>query len=137
MFDIDFLTKADTSAAAKIEHECLDTAWSENQISNLPENAFYLVARQGNAVFGIASAYCVFDECQIMNIAVSPKFRRMGAGKALIERIFDLGREKGCSVFVLEVAEGNSGAISLYERCGFEKAGKRTGMFVMVKSFEF
>lgn len=134
MFEIDFLSKCDISRSAEIEKKCLDTAWSENQISNLPDGAVYLVAREDGEILGIASMYCVFDEGQIMNIAVDPNFRRRGIGKALLELLCEIAFERKCVSIVLEVALDNENAILLYEKCGFEKAGKRKGFFVMVKA---
>lgn len=133
MSEIDFLTERDIPRAAEIEKKCLDTAWSENQISSLPEGAVYLVAREEGEILGIASMYCVFDEGQIMNIAVDPVFRRRGVGKSLLDRLCKIAVERKCVSLVLEVALDNESAISLYEKCGFEKAGKRKGFFVMVK----
>jgi len=61
-------------------------------------------------------------EREILNIAVSPEFRRMGIATALIHSIED------AEVF-LEVRESNRVAQKLYENLGFEDVGRRPGYY--------
>jgi ribosomal-protein-alanine N-acetyltransferase len=123
------LEKGDILAASNIEKNCLSTAWSEAQLSNLPENATYLVALCDRIVCGIGSMYCVFDDCEIMNIAVSDDFRKKGVGSAILEKLIYVATEKGCQTITLEVAENNESAIALYEKFGFAEVGKRKGFY--------
>ena len=119
--------------AAQLEQECLHTPWSEAQISNLPENACYIGAFE-DTLCGIGSAYFVLDECQIMNIAVLPQYRRQGIGIGIIEELTKKSLEKGCGQIFLEVAEDNFSAISLYEKCGFNAVGKRKNFYGSVSA---
>lgn len=115
--------------ASEIESLCLNTAWSEEQIANLPKNAIYLAAFEGKAMCGIASVYTVLDEGQIMNVAVLPEYRRKGIALKLMKALITTLAEKGCEIITLEVAENNLSAISLYEKCGFTAVGKRKGFY--------
>lgn len=119
----------EAESAATLEKECLHTAWTAEQIKDLPAQAIYLGAFQGDALCGILSAYTVADEVQIMNLAVSPRFRRQGIAKALMDEIINNAKAKNCFNVTLEVAENNISAIALYEGYCFSAVGKRKGFY--------
>lgn len=123
------LKQEEAFLAAKIEKECLDTAWSETQIVNLPENAYYVGAFENNTLCGVASVYFVAGEGQIMNVAVSEEHRRKGIGSGLINNIIEKALQIDCTIITLEVAENNISAISLYKKCGFASVGKRKNFY--------
>lgn len=116
------LTKDKIPAAAVLEKECLDTAWSENAISEFlsSDTAVYLYCETEGVLSGILSATLLFGEAEIENIAVSPDFRRMGIGKDLVNAL----KEKCEKIFLL-VKEDNYGAIAFYASMGFVKTGVR------------
>ncbi len=123
------LQQGEYASAAKLEQECLNTAWSEDQIANIPENAYYIGAFDGNELCGIGSAYFVLDECQVMNIAVSPQYRKKGVGTRIMNEIINKSLEKNCEFISLEVAEDNISAIALYEKSDFVAIGKRKNFY--------
>jgi ribosomal-protein-alanine N-acetyltransferase len=58
-----------------------------------------------------------------MNVAVNPTNRREGIARRMLERLFD---EAGAEArYTLEVRTSNHGAIAMYERFGFQRAGHR------------
>ena len=116
------LTKDKIPAAAVLEKECLDTAWSENAISEFlsSNTAVYLYCETEGILSGILSATLLFGEAEIENIAVSPDFRRRGIGKDLVNAL----KEKCEKIFLL-VKEDNYGAIAFYASMGFVKTGVR------------
>jgi ribosomal-protein-alanine N-acetyltransferase len=58
-----------------------------------------------------------------MNIAVAPEQRRLGIARRLLEHLFE---EAGPDArYTLEVRTSNHGAIAMYERFGFRRAGHR------------
>jgi ribosomal-protein-alanine N-acetyltransferase len=123
------LKLGEEARASEIEHECLSTAWSEEQIKNLPEYAVYLGAFEDEKMCGIGSMYVLFDEAQILNVAVSEKFRKRGIGKKILDVLLKTAEEKGAKTITLEVAQDNLNAISLYEKCGFSAVGVRKGFY--------
>ncbi len=124
-----FILKGEEKKASEIEKECLDTAWSESQIASLPENAFYLVADCGDDLCGCASVYCVADEGQIMNIAVSEKYRKNGIGKGLMDKLEQECKKRNCQFISLEVAVDNIAAVALYKKSGYAEVGRRKGFY--------
>ena len=61
------------------------------------------------------------DEGRIFSLAVKEKYRRLGIGRSLLEKIMSVLEEKGVKRIRLEVKEDNIIAQTLYERMGFVK----------------
>ena len=55
----------------------------------------------------------------IHDLTVSPKFRRQGISKKILELIEQLARQLGCCKITLEVLQGNRIAMELYSKVGF------------------
>lgn len=77
----------------------------------------FLVARQ------------VASEWELENIVVSPLERRKGIGKSLLEGLLSAARDAQSESVFLEVRESNHPARRLYEKAGFERAGRRKGYY--------
>lgn len=118
-------------ALSEIEKLCFSRAWSreslESEIDN--ENALFLVAHSENEVLGYVGCIFVLGEGSITNVAVSPKFRRMGVGDALISALLKNANEMGAQTLFLEVRESNKPAQSLYAKHGFENCGLRKNFY--------
>jgi ribosomal protein S18 acetylase RimI-like enzyme len=65
----------------------------------------------------------------IDNIAVDSKFRRQGAGRALMERAIAWAKEKGFPGIMLETQNNNVAACKFYESCGFKLRGFDTHLY--------
>jgi ribosomal-protein-alanine acetyltransferase len=61
------------------------------------------------------------EECEILNLAVSPDFRRLGIGRALVISLLESLR----GAIFLEVRVSNPVAIGLYKSLGFQEVGRR------------
>ena len=129
MYNFRRIQKGEEASAAILEKESLRTAWSEKQISEIPENCVYLVCENGGEICGIASIYLVFGEGEIMNIAVSQKHRRKGLAFGLMSALEKEALDKNCENIILEVAVDNLSAISLYKKCGYAPVGTRKGFY--------
>ncbi|HEY0308975.1 MAG TPA: N-acetyltransferase [Acidobacteriaceae bacterium] len=64
-------------------------------------------------------------QAEIENLAVAATARRRGVGSALCRAALQRLQEEGAETVELEVRAGNSGAVELYSRLGFETAGIR------------
>ena len=131
MADCRFLTLYDVKSAAQIEESALTTAWSEKQIEETlgNENALYLVAKEDGNIVGIASAYNVLGDAEILNIAVKEEYRGRKIGKLLLNSLIGELKSRNASRITLEVAEDNERAISLYEKNGFEPVYRRKNFY--------
>lgn len=60
---------------------------------------------------------------ELDRVAVAPDARRGGVGRRVVEAALADAAAHGVEVVVLEVRGDNHGAIALYERCAFTRAG--------------
>jgi ribosomal protein S18 acetylase RimI-like enzyme len=67
----------------------------------------------------------------VTGLAVDPQFEGRGAGRALMEALIELARERGGRRMTLRVFATNERAQRLYERLGFEVEGVLRGEFMV------
>lgn len=117
-------------AIAELEKLCFSEPWSEKALREELSNpdAFFIVAQVDGEVAGYGGMHTPWGDCYIDNIAVFPKFRKMGVGDAIVKALCQKARELG-EFISLEVRASNKKAISLYEKNGFEKAGVRKNFY--------
>lgn len=72
------------------------------------------------------------DQTPELSIAIKENFRNRGLGTALMTKLFDLLREKGCQQVSLSVDQKNK-ALHLYLRLGFETITSEGTAFTMKK----
>ena len=132
-FDETVVMKADKTKAsqiAELEKECFSLPWSKKTITEAMDNGtLFFVAQKGEKTVGYIGISIILDEGYITNIAVTKKERKKGVGTALLERVFAEARDNNLSFISLEVRESNNKAISLYEKFGFKKEGKRKNFY--------
>ncbi len=118
-------------AVAELEKECFSTPWSKQALTEelLNPNARFLTVLSGEKIAGYLGLYEIAGECYITNIAVFPEFRRMGAADMLLSCAESDALRRGCAFISLEVRQGNSPAISLYRKNGYELAGTRKNFY--------
>lgn len=86
------------------------------------------IALDGDAPVGIAAGYIAADAPNVVNLVsmwTSSTHRRRGIGGKLVARVEEWAKSVGVPVIQLHVTEGNTAAIELYKRCGFEFTGER------------
>lgn len=84
-----------------------------------------LLLQEGEAA-GFVLARIADDEAELLSIAVSPKARHQGFGRALLLAMCEHLGGRGVKSLFLEVASDNYAACRLYESIGFARLGKRT-----------
>ena len=128
---IEKMTSAHIEEIAKLEKECFSTPWSEDGLKSELDNNFarFFVAFSEEKIAGYIGSHNVLGEVYITNVAVFPEFRRNGVGKALVEFLVNDMKAENAEFVTLEVRKSNQNAISLYEKCGFEKVGERRNFY--------
>ena len=81
------------------------------------------VAELDGAIVGSAGLEQVTPGLLRLGMAIVKEHRRKGLGARLVRQCLDHAKAQGAHKVVLEVWPHNSGAISLYERFGFEQEG--------------
>ncbi len=129
--EIRTLALSDLSDIEEIEHRSYETPWSRSMFAGelAKPASLCLGAFEGEQLGGYLIVSRYVDAWHIMNIAVSPDFRRRGIATALLERLFELTDDRSRRGYTLEVRVSNDGAIRLYERLGFTARGIRRGYY--------
>ena len=121
------MTAADVAQIAELEKVCFSDPWSEKSIASELENdlSVWLVAVEGETVAGYVGSQSVLGETDMMNIAVSPDYRRRGIGEKLVTELVTQLKAGGNRSLMLEVRASNTPAQKLYEKLGFQMVGRR------------
>ena len=116
---------------AELEKICFADPWSEKSVASELENplSYWLVALEGNAVAGYVGSQTVLGETDMMNVAVSPEFRRQGVAEALIQALIGGLKKRESHCLTLEVRDSNAPARALYEKLGFLEVGRRKNYY--------
>jgi len=118
------LTLADLEAihAEAFDGPATGRAWTQAEFAAL-------VGQPGVFVLGDLHGFIlirvVVDEAEILTLAVRPVARRLGLGLNLIRAAGALAAGMGATRLLLEVAKDNLAARALYDRAGFDVAGRR------------
>ena len=131
MIEIRTMELQDVPQIAELEKVCFSDPWSEKSIISELDNPLscWLVAVSGEQVVGYVGSQTVLDGSDMMNIAVSPDFRRKGIAESLIEALISFLRERGSRCLILEVRASNVPAIALYGKLGFLEIGRRRNYY--------
>lgn len=128
---INRMNQEDIASVVRLEQMIFSDPWNEAMLkaSLESQHEIYFTAKEGERLIGYAGLSFVIPEGEIHRIAVDPLFRRQKAGAALMEELVISARRLGITDILLEVRYGNLAAVSLYECCGFKKAGLRKGYY--------
>jgi [ribosomal protein S18]-alanine N-acetyltransferase len=125
------MTVADIPAVVAIEDESYTVPWSEATFRGLlrRHDAEMIVAEWLDIVIGYAIFWCVLDQSELGNVAVTAEWRRRGIGERLVAEVIRRARERGVREVFLEVRPSNESARRLYERFGFTQVGRRRNYY--------
>ena len=117
----------DLNQALSLEKSSYLTPWSkESFISAIRNpNGVNLVYKVQDEVIGYITSFMVLDEVYITNLLVAPEHRENGIGRALLSHLIEKIKQKKGFHIILEVREGNVGAINFYKKMGFQFIGSR------------
>ena len=118
---------ADLAGLLAVERACFSDPWSPAAIAEAiqSETSVAMVAESAGRILGFALARTSGPEAEILDLAVSPEFRRQGLARRLLRAVRDTARDAGVEEIFLEVRESNRAAISLYQGEGYRPVGMR------------
>jgi GNAT superfamily N-acetyltransferase len=67
------------------------------------------------------------EDCLLEDLFIRASARGSGLGRALVEAVVDLARERGCRRVELDANEDNEAALVLYGKLGFDSQDDRYG----------
>lgn len=109
----------------------LGGGWCEQDYTRMAEmpGALILVAEEERAIVGFIAASRVFDQAEVLNMAVAAKRRRRGIGRRLLEEACRRLSAAGARSVWLEARVSNLPAIRLYASLGFTACKTRQNYY--------
>ena len=104
-----------------LESDLFTNSWSEDALEEQLKikTSLNLGLKANNELISYVLCQDLFPEIEILRFGVKQNFQLQGKGKFLLTSLISLLKQKNYNRIFLEVNTNNSGAISLYERFGF------------------
>ena len=91
--------------------------------------SFGALAQVSDQPVGFVIALAVGPEAEILTLGVLPEFRRRGIARHLLTWVIDRLADATCQRLLLEVAEDNLAARTLYGKLGFAAVARRPSYY--------
>ncbi len=126
------LRHEDIETVVAIEREAFTTPWQPDTFAGLLDRdgvELLVLADAGDGVIGYAVLWCILEQGELANIAVTPGRRGQGLGARLLGHVMDVARRRGVEKLFLEVRASNAPALAMYAGFGFEQVGRRRAYY--------
>jgi ribosomal-protein-alanine N-acetyltransferase len=122
---------SDLPIVVQIERASYSVPWSEATFRGLlrRRDADMVVAVADGNVVAYACFWCVVDQGELGNVAVSKMWRGRGLAARLLHEILARAARRGVREVFLEVRPSNAVARRLYDRFGFMPVGRRRNYY--------
>ena len=107
---------------------CLNSVCEDTFLKQLylPFAHFFVAeVEKSRKIAGYLGMWAVLNEAQVINIAVHPKYRKIGIASYLMKHMIKTCHNIQIDKIFLELRESNIQAINLYKKFGFYENGKR------------
>lgn len=121
------LTNQNLKDIVEIDNSAFAHCWGEqiflDELNTLTREYYgFLIDNKIIAYIGLD---IVFENCDIIRVAVHKNFQNKGIAKKLLIYIFEILKQRDVVKIMLEVSSINEYAIKLYESVGFNKIFER------------
>ena len=101
-------------------------AWSAKDFADLlGQNGVFVVGEANSFALGRV----MFDEAELLTIVTDPAHQKRGLGMRALSAFHEKAQRLGAATAFLEVSVENSAATALYQRAGWQEAGKRKAYY--------
>ena len=120
-------TELDLSKLVLCERACFSDPWTAEMIkTEFSRTDFYgLLIEEDGKILGFIYGTVLFEDGELMKIAILPEYRGQGLGFTLTENFLQGAKLRGAERVFLEVRASNLPALQLYQKHGFEKTRLR------------
>ncbi len=80
-------------------------------------------------VIGVGGFWQILEEAHINLLAIHPQYQRRGLGKILLKKLLYQAKTLGLERATLEVRASNNIALGMYQKFGFQEAGRRPNYY--------
>ncbi len=125
---IRLMNAADVMSVAEIERRVQSHPWSIKQFEEAVSSYQSTVIELNGKVQGFCILQPVLDEANLLLMAIDPSQQGKGLGYQLLEASIAMLKNNPIQIF-LEVREGNTAAIKLYEKSDFHQIDLRKNYY--------
>lgn len=120
-------SEKDLLKIAALERECFDDPWTTEMLKGefLHAESFGAVAEEDGELVGYLCGRALFEDAELLRVAVKEARRGQGIGGRLAAALFDEAKARGARRVFLEVRASNEPALGLYRTRGFERTRLR------------
>lgn len=115
------MLETDIDEVSKIENEVFIDPWPirffKEDLNN--ENAKYYLLKDNEQIIGYAGLWFMFENCDLVNIAIKKDKQGQGLGKKLLKLVIREAIKEKCEFMHLEVRKNNTKAYNLYKKLDF------------------
>ena len=127
-------TKGDIAQLAALEIELFHTdRCSKKSLRHLLQHDHIIVVKQQESRkivgFAILLGRKNSRKMRIYSFGIVAATRKIGLAGKMIAALENIVRNSKCSMLTLEVSDGNTAAVNLYKKHGFEQYGFRLGYY--------
>lgn len=122
---VEILRPIEIDAVMELEATAGSYRWTRADWQSSFDNDQCFKLRVGRAIKAVAAFSVVFDEANLLNVAVHKSAQRKGCARQLLSECLAAYAAQGIKHCFLEVRRSNRPAINLYEQLGFHCIGER------------
>ena len=130
MIEIVPARKEDLPEIAAIDHAAFEFAWTLGEFEgSFDAGHQFIVLKSDGKLCAFLVYMQVFEQVEILTIAVHPAYQRQGLGQMLIEQMHAQALQTGGENVFLEVRVSNASAQGLYKKMGYREISRRNGYY--------
>lgn len=122
------MCESDLESVLQIESSSFPRPWTRDHFLAEIQSPFgtpLVAITPENQLAGYLCLKIIFDEAEILDVAVANSLRGRGLGRLLVEHAIEFCHSREVALLALEVRVSNLAAISLYRQLGFRETGRR------------
>ncbi|MEM8677264.1 MAG: ribosomal protein S18-alanine N-acetyltransferase [Cyanobacteria bacterium P01_G01_bin.67] len=137
--EIKLLTPSEVPEIVDLDRLCLGGLWTaEAYLREIDSSSSSLLTLQlvssefgqdREQMIGMACLWSIVEEAHITLLGIHPEYRRQGLGQLLLFSLLENAIARQLAWATLEVNVNNLAALSLYQKLGFQIAGRRKGYY--------
>jgi ribosomal-protein-alanine N-acetyltransferase len=113
----------------ELDRICFGQLWSaaqyQREFESENSDILILIDVEAQAILAYGCVWAIVDEAHITILAVHPDYRQQGLGQVMLWGLLQAAVDRELARATLEVRVDNTAAIQLYEKFGFQVAGRR------------
>ena len=128
----ELMKEDDIDDVVSIENKVFKDPWPRHffidDLKNKGTSKYY-VLKLDDKIVAYAGIWLMFENCDLVNIAVDSSYQGMGYGEKMLRFIICESIKCGCEFMHLEVRPSNLAALELYKKYGFIKTRERKAYY--------